>query len=302
MDKLAAALRPRPGRAAAAQRAGAGRRPAHRSGHQGHAAGRRGDPRVRRPARCRPATADDVLARPGGAGRTAEPGDVRRGVGFAVGFKNLMYAEGFDDYSTARVPHRRRRRHGHMRVRRGRPGLRHARPADRPRRCSASTRSSLAPADTSIGSAGSTSASRQTWMSGGAVEQACRDVRAEVFADVARRSRSRRVDARRGRRPRSCRRRRVDVSVRRRRCRRRVRGDVRVPPRRRRIRSTPTARATRTSRSPSPRTAPSSTSTPSSAWCGSCTSRPRRTSAGSSTRCRQSARSRAASPRASAWR
>ncbi len=32
----------------------------------------------------------------------------------------------------------------------------------------------VTPADTSIGSAGSTSASRQTWMSGGAVEQACR--------------------------------------------------------------------------------------------------------------------------------
>ena len=39
---------------------------------------------------------------PGGAGRTADAGDVRRGVGFAVGFKNLMYAEGYDDGSVAR--------------------------------------------------------------------------------------------------------------------------------------------------------------------------------------------------------
>ncbi|HZA83353.1 MAG TPA: molybdopterin cofactor-binding domain-containing protein, partial [Actinomycetes bacterium] len=44
-----------------------------------------------------------IMALPGGAGLTALPGNVRRGVGFAVGFKNLCYSEGFDDYSTARV-------------------------------------------------------------------------------------------------------------------------------------------------------------------------------------------------------
>ena len=49
-----------------------------------------------------PAAADDPLARPGGAGRTADAVDVRRGVGFAVGFKNLMYAEGYMDGSVAR--------------------------------------------------------------------------------------------------------------------------------------------------------------------------------------------------------
>ncbi len=43
----------------------------------------------------------------------------------------------------------------------------------------------LAPADTAIGSAGSTSASRQTWMSGGAVELACRAVRQKFLAHVA---------------------------------------------------------------------------------------------------------------------
>jgi CO/xanthine dehydrogenase Mo-binding subunit len=43
----------------------------------------------------------------------------------------------------------------------------------------------LAPADTTIGSAGSTSASRQTWMSGGAVEKACLAVRAALLAHVA---------------------------------------------------------------------------------------------------------------------
>jgi len=40
----------------------------------------------------------------------------------------------------------------------------------------------VAPADTLIGSAGSTSASRQTMMSGGAVEQVCRRARAELEA------------------------------------------------------------------------------------------------------------------------
>jgi CO/xanthine dehydrogenase Mo-binding subunit len=43
----------------------------------------------------------------------------------------------------------------------------------------------LEPMDTSIGSAGSTSASRQTWMSGGAVDAACRAVRERVFEHVA---------------------------------------------------------------------------------------------------------------------
>src|SRR5262249_4482095 len=44
----------------------------------------------------------DPMAWPGGAGRTADARDVRRGVGFAVGFKNLMYAEGYMDGSVAR--------------------------------------------------------------------------------------------------------------------------------------------------------------------------------------------------------
>ena len=39
---------------------------------------------------------------PGGAGRTADCSDIVRGVGWGVAIKNLMYSEGFDDYSTAR--------------------------------------------------------------------------------------------------------------------------------------------------------------------------------------------------------
>ncbi|CAN5704222.1 xanthine dehydrogenase subunit D [soil metagenome] len=129
---------------------------------------------------------DDPLERlPGGTGMTAMGRDVQRGVGMAVGFKNLMYSEGFDDFSTAGV--RLELDNG------GRPIA--------TVRCAAAevgqgfhtlalqiVRSELGvqqvvlgPTDTSIGSAGSTSASRQTWMSGGAVQLACRAVREELL-------------------------------------------------------------------------------------------------------------------------
>ena len=45
----------------------------------------------------------DAIRLPGGAGNTTRGEGVRRGVGFAVGFKNICYSEGFDDYCTARV-------------------------------------------------------------------------------------------------------------------------------------------------------------------------------------------------------
>ncbi|CAN5223214.1 xanthine dehydrogenase subunit D [soil metagenome] len=123
---------------------------------------------------------------PGGTGMTALDTHVTRGVGMAVGFKNLMYSEGFDDYSTAGV----------------RVELDAAGEPLATVRCAAAevgqgfhtlalqiVRSQLGiaqvvigPTDTSIGSAGSTSASRQTWMSGGAVQLACQAVEAELLA------------------------------------------------------------------------------------------------------------------------
>ena len=61
-----------------------------------------------------------------------------RGVGYAVGYKNIGYSEGFDDYSTARVRlslrGRRAAGRGPHRRRRGRPGPRHRAGADRPHR------------------------------------------------------------------------------------------------------------------------------------------------------------------------
>ena len=45
----------------------------------------------------------EAIRLPGGAGNTTRGEGVRRGTGFAVGFKNICYSEGFDDYCTARV-------------------------------------------------------------------------------------------------------------------------------------------------------------------------------------------------------
>jgi CO/xanthine dehydrogenase Mo-binding subunit len=131
------------------------------------------------------AVSQDPLALPGGAGRTADPSSVRRGVGFALGFKNLMYSEGFDDFSSARC-----RLSGEVawitcaaaEVGQGFVTL----AQQIAREILGVEDVVLEPADTAvIGSSGSTSASRQTWMSGGAVEAACRQVRDDLLARVA---------------------------------------------------------------------------------------------------------------------
>ncbi|MCJ7726029.1 MAG: molybdopterin-dependent oxidoreductase, partial [Acidimicrobiia bacterium] len=46
---------------------------------------------------------DDPRHLPGGIGLTTPAAEVVRGIGFAVGFKNLAFAESFDDYAEARV-------------------------------------------------------------------------------------------------------------------------------------------------------------------------------------------------------
>lgn len=130
----------------------------------------------------------DPLLLPGGAGLTADTGHVTRGIGYAVSIKNLMYSEGFDDYSTARC-----------RLELAADGapvatLKFATAevgqgfvtiaAQIARTILGIERVELDRIDTGVGSAGSTSASRQTWMSGGAVDVACRAVRDELFARV----------------------------------------------------------------------------------------------------------------------
>jgi CO/xanthine dehydrogenase Mo-binding subunit len=117
----------------------------------------------------------DPIRLPGGAGNTTRGEGVRRGVGFAVGFKNICYSEGFDDFCSARVV---LRADGSAEV-----------------HCAAAevgqgvvgvilqvARTELGAADVvlaphttaAVGSAGSASASRMTWMAAGAVRDACR--------------------------------------------------------------------------------------------------------------------------------
>ena len=117
----------------------------------------------------------DPLRLPGGAGNTTRGEGVRRGVGFALGFKNICYSEGFDDYCTARVV---LRADGSATV--------HSAAAEvgqgvvgvmlQVARTELGTDDvTLAPHTTAaVGSAGSTSASRMTWMAAGAVRDACR--------------------------------------------------------------------------------------------------------------------------------
>jgi CO/xanthine dehydrogenase Mo-binding subunit len=125
----------------------------------------------------------DPLVLPGGAGNLTHGEGLRRGYGLAAGFKNVCYSHGFDDASTARV---RLERHE------GRPRARvHTAAAEVGQGivtvCQQIVRTELEvedvvveTPDTSIASAGSSSASRQTWMTGGAVLAACREVRAEL--------------------------------------------------------------------------------------------------------------------------
>ncbi|MFI0087058.1 xanthine dehydrogenase family protein molybdopterin-binding subunit [Streptomyces bobili] len=131
----------------------------------------------------------DVRQLPGGLSNTTHGEGVVRGIGYAVGIKNVGFSEGFDDYSTARV---------RMEVVGGEPvatvhtamaevgqgGVTvHAQIA---RTELGVARVTIHPANTEVGSAGSTSASRQTYVTGGAVKNSCELVREKVL-DIGRR-------------------------------------------------------------------------------------------------------------------
>ncbi|AIJ21690.1 xanthine dehydrogenase subunit D [Amycolatopsis methanolica] len=122
----------------------------------------------------------DLRTLPGGVSNTTHGEGVVRGVGYAVGIKNICFSEGFDDYSTARVQ---------LRVVGG-----EAAATVQTAACEVGQglvtvlqqivrtelgveQVTILPADTSIGDAGSTSASRQTYVTGGAVRAACVAVR-----------------------------------------------------------------------------------------------------------------------------
>ncbi|MFC0599143.1 xanthine dehydrogenase subunit D [Streptomyces palmae] len=126
----------------------------------------------------------DVRELPGGLSNTTHGEGVVRGVGYAVGIKNVGFSEGFDDYSTARVRlevvggepvavvHTAMAEVGqggitvHAQIARTELGV---------------ARVIIDPADTRVGSAGSTSASRQTYVTGGAVKHTCEAVREKVL-------------------------------------------------------------------------------------------------------------------------
>src|SRR5260221_3514217 len=127
----------------------------------------------------------ELLDLPGGAANTTHGEGVKRGVGYAVAYKNVGFSEGFDDYSVARV---------RLDVSGGEPTVTvHTAAAEvgqglvtiEQQIC----RTELgvqhvvtSPKDTSVGSGGSTSASRQTYVTGRRVQAACQQVRDRVFA------------------------------------------------------------------------------------------------------------------------
>jgi len=127
----------------------------------------------------------DLTQMPGGVSNTTHGEGVVRGVGFAVGFKNVGYSEGFDDYSTARV---------RLSVVDGRPRAEVHTAAAEVGQGLISVQAQIAAtelgvsevvvlqADTNVGSAGSSSASRQTYITGGAVKAASEAVRDRVVA------------------------------------------------------------------------------------------------------------------------
>ncbi len=126
----------------------------------------------------------DLRELPGGVANTTHGEGVRRGVGYAVGYKNLAYSEGYDDPATARV---------RVSVAAGEPVVEVHTAAVEVGQGLVTLQAQIArtelgiervvvlPADTAVDSAGSSSASRQTWMTGGAVRSACQSVRAAVL-------------------------------------------------------------------------------------------------------------------------
>ena len=131
---------------------------------------------------------DDPSLLPGGTGLTTPRESVVRGVGYALGLKNLAFSEAFDDYSEVRLVLTSAGLEIHTAAIEVGQGLITI--------CQQIARSILGvediawvPADTStIGSAGSTSASRQTQMTGGAVYEAAsqlKDQIAERFGEDA---------------------------------------------------------------------------------------------------------------------
>ena len=130
----------------------------------------------------------DLRHMPGGVGNTTHGEGIKRGIGYAVGYKNVGFSEGFDDYSTARI---------RLETVAGEPLVTvHTAAAEvgqglvtiEQQICRTELGVSnvlIVPKDTGVGSAGSTSASRQTYVTGGAIKSACEIIRERLLKKVA---------------------------------------------------------------------------------------------------------------------
>ncbi len=141
----------------------------------------------------------DPIRLPGGAGNTTRGDGVRRGVGFAVGFKNIGYSEGFDDYTAARVrlfadADGELAAEVHCAAAEVGQGVSNV--IVQAARTELETENVvLAPHTTgSVDSAGSASASRMTWMASGAVQAACRAAKDELARRGGRLASSEEID------------------------------------------------------------------------------------------------------------
>ncbi|MFB4287140.1 xanthine dehydrogenase family protein molybdopterin-binding subunit [Nonomuraea sp. ATR24] len=127
-----------------------------------------------------PPAGSDLRGLPGGVSQTTHGESVRRGVGYGVGIKNICFSEGFDDFSTARVRAELVGGEPHVTVHTAAAEVGQGLvtiQAQIARTELGVDDVTVATADTSVGSAGSSSASRQSYVTGGAVREACRAVR-----------------------------------------------------------------------------------------------------------------------------
>jgi xanthine dehydrogenase D subunit len=121
---------------------------------------------------------------PGGTGLTTPPELVRRGTGFAVGIKNIAFSEAFDDYAEARAVLTGEGIELHTAAAEVGQGM--ITVLEQIARSASGVGNVRVIFDHTgeIGSAGSTSASRQTQMAGGAALAACLAVREEALRRV----------------------------------------------------------------------------------------------------------------------
>jgi CO/xanthine dehydrogenase Mo-binding subunit len=135
-----------------------------------------------------PLDTSDIRALPGAVGNTTHGEGVVRGVGYSVTYKNVAFSEGFDDYSTARVRLEMTGGEAVATVHTAAAEVGQGLITVEQQICRTELgveRVVVAPKDTAVGSGGSTSASRQTYVTGGAVKAACEAVRDVVLQRAA---------------------------------------------------------------------------------------------------------------------